>query len=184
VVDVLVPVLVALAGAAVHGITGVRQQGAAHRVGGGPAVTRLLFAGVTGFAVHRRRVDWPFLGALLLTAVGLAAFLVVARPTTGGGEPTPGRILPLGIGLAVVAAGCVVWSLRTRGLSRSHAVAARGGGHRCGISGEVLALAAMAGGVWLVAHRTPRVAGGHGGRGTGGTPEEGRHAETAAAAPA
>ena len=30
------------------------------------------------------------------------------------------------------------------------------------IAGEVLALAAMAGGVWLVAHRGPRAAGGDG----------------------
>ena len=291
----LVPVLAALAGAAVYGSTGVLQQRAAHRVQGSPTdqsrfakglvrqplwllstigsvagfglqglalgtgpivlvqpllVTGLLFAGVTGFVVRRRRVDWPFLGALLLTAAGLAAFLLVARPSAGGGEPTPGRILPLGIGLAVLVAGCVAWSLRARGLSCSLALAAAAGivygvtaavakltiaafAHGvtaglthgstwalvvCGplgfllnpnafregelaspavavitvtdplvgiaigvlwlheavaagpgaVTGEVLALAAMAGGVWLVAHRTPRVAGGdrpaHGGR--------------------
>ena len=307
----LVPVLAALAGAAVYGITGVLQQRAAHRVQGdstdqsgfarglvrqplwlfstigsvagfglqgvalgtGPIalvqpllVTGLLFAGVTGFVVHRRGVDWPFFGALLLTAAGLAAFLVVARPTKGGGEPTLARILPLGIGLAVLVVGCVVWSLRARGVARSltlafaagivygvtaavakltiaafsdgfvhglthwstwalvvcgplgfllnqnafregqlaspavavitvtdplvgiaigvlwlHEAVASGAGP---ITGEVLALAAMAGGVWLVAHRTPQVAGGDGDRGSGGTPEEGRHAEAASAAPA
>ena len=305
----LVPVLAALAGAAVYGITGVLQQRAAHRVGGestdqsrfarglirqplwlfstigsiagfglqglalgtGPIVlvqpllvTGLLFAGITGFVVRRRKVDWPFFGALLLTAAGLAAFLVVARPTKGVGQPTLGQILPLGIGLAVLVVGCVLWSLRAHGISRSltmalaagivygvtaavakltiaafsdgfvhglthwstwalvvcgplgfllnqnafregemaspavavitvtdplvgiaigmlwlHEAVAAGAG---AITGEVLALAAMAGGVWLVAHRTPQVASGDGGRGDDGAAGRGRHAEAAASA--
>jgi drug/metabolite transporter (DMT)-like permease len=296
---VLVPVLAALAGAAVYGTTGVLQQRAAHRVGGAPTdqsrfakglvrqplwlfstlgsvagfglqglalgtgpivlvqpllVTGLLFAGVTGFAVRRQRVDWPFLGALGLTAAGLAAFLVVARPSQGTGSPGLAQILPLGIGLAVLLVACVLWSLRARGISRSLTmalaagidygvtaavakltIAAFGHGFVAGmthwstwalvvlgplgfvlnqnafregelaapavavitvsdplvgiavgmlwldeavsagagaITGEVLALAAMAGGVWLVAHRTPQVAGGDGGGGGGGAPRD------------
>jgi drug/metabolite transporter (DMT)-like permease len=288
---VLVPVLAALAGAAVYGITGVLQQRAAHRVKGSPTdqqrfakglfrqplwlastvgsvagfglqglalgtgpivlvqpllVTGVLFAAVTGFVVRRHRVDWPFMGALLLTVAGLAAFLVVARPTHGSDQPTLARILPLGIALVVVVAGCVAWSLRAHGLSRSLTMALAAGvvygataavakltiaafSHGFGagithwstwalvvlgplgfvlnqnafregelaspavavitvtdplvgiaigmlwlgeavqagpgpIAGEVLALAAMAGGVWLVAHRTPQVAQGDGGR--------------------
>jgi drug/metabolite transporter (DMT)-like permease len=291
VVHVLVPVLAALAGAAVYGITGVLQQRAAHRVKGSPTdqsrfakglvrqpmwlfstigsvagfglqglalgtgpivlvqpllVTGLLFAGVTGFVVRRRRVDWPFFGALLLTAAGLATFLVVARPSKGHGSPGLGQILPLGIGLAVLLVGCVLWSLRATGISRSLTMALAAGidygvtaavakltiaafshGFVAGIThwstwalvvlgplgfvlnqnafregelaspavavitvtdplvgiavgmlwldevvasgpgaiaGEVLALVAMAGGVWLVAHRTPQVADGDGGR--------------------
>lgn len=282
----LVPVLAALAGAAVYGVTGVLQQRATRRVEGstedqsgfakglfhqpvwllstvgsvagfglqglalgtGPIVlvqpllvTGLLFAGITGFIVRRRKVDWPFFGALLLTAAGLAVFLVVARPSTGGGQPTLGQILPLGIALAVLVVGCVVWSLRATGISRSLTMAFAAGvvygvtaavakltieafSHGfvaglthwstwtlvvCGplgfvlnqnafregelaspavavitvtdplvgiaigmlwlheavasgpgaITGEVLALAAMVGGVWLVAHRTPQAAG-------------------------
>jgi drug/metabolite transporter (DMT)-like permease len=313
VVHVLVPVLAALAGAAVYGVTGVLQQRAAHRVQGSPTdqsgfarglvrqplwlfstlgsvagfglqglalgtgpivlvqpllVTGLLFAGVTGFLVHRRRVDWPFFGALLLTAAGLAAFLVVARPSRGSGQPTLGRILPLGVGLAVLVVGCVLWSLRAHGISRSltmafaagivygttaavakltiaafsdgfvaglthwstwalvvcgplgfvlnqnafregelaspavavitvtdplvgiaigmlwlHEAVATGAG---AITGEVLALLAMGGGVWLVAHRTPRIAGGDGGRGSDGdgAREEERRAGAASATPA
>jgi drug/metabolite transporter (DMT)-like permease len=292
---VLVPVLAALAGAAVYGITGVLQQRAAHRVKGSPTdqqrfakglfrqplwlastvgsvagfglqglalgtgpivlvqpllVTGVLFAAVTGFVVRRHRVDWPFMGALLLTVAGLAAFLVVARPTHGSDQPTLARILPLGIALVVVVAGCVAWSLRAHGLSRSLTMALAAGvvygataavakltiaafSHGFGagithwstwalvvlgplgfvlnqnafregelaspavavitvtdplvgiaigmlwlgeavqagagpIAGEVVALAAMAAGVWLVAHRTPQVA-----RGDGGRQEEG-----------
>ena len=289
----LVPVLAALAGAAVYGITGVLQQRAAHRVTGSPTdqsgfakglirqpmwllstigsvagfglqglalgtgpivlvqpvlVTGLLFAGITGFVVRRRKVDWPFAGALLLTAAGLAVFLVVARPSKGSGSPGLGQILPLGIALAVLVVGCVLWSvLRATGISRSLTMALAAGidygvtaavakltitafshGFVTGIThwstwalvvlgplgfvlnqnafregelaspavavitvtdplvgiavgmlwlheavasgpgsiiGEVLALAAMAGGVWLVAHRTPQVADGDGGRG-------------------
>jgi drug/metabolite transporter (DMT)-like permease len=322
---VLVPVLAALAGAAVYGITGVLQQRAAHRVQGSPTdqgrfakglirqpvwlfstigsvagfglqglalgtgpivlvqpvlVTGLLFAGVTGFAVRRRHVDWPFFGALLLTAAGLAVFLVLARPSKGSGSPGLGRVLPLGIGLAVLLVACVLWSVfRARGISRSLTMALAAGidygvtaavakltiaafsaGFVAGIThwstwalvvlgplgfvlnqnafregelaspavavitvtdplvgiavgmlwlhevvassagaitGEVLALAAMAGGVWLVAHRTPQVADGdgdggrpghadQGGKGTGdgdaGEAAGERHGRTASAA--
>jgi drug/metabolite transporter (DMT)-like permease len=259
----------------VGSVAGFGLQGLA--LGTGPIVlvqpllvTGLLFAGVTGFVVRRRRFDWPFLGALALTAAGLAAFLVVARPSEGTGNPGPGRVLPLGVGLAVLLVACVVWSLRARGLSRSLTMALAAGidygvtaavakltiaafshGFVTGIThwstwalvvlgplgfvlnqnafregelaspavavitvsdplvgiaigmlwlheavstgpgaiaGEVLALAAMAGGVWLVAHRTPQVADGDGGRpgdaggGQAEEPEDGRAGRTASAA--
>jgi hypothetical protein len=45
------------------------------------------------------------------------------------------------------------------------------------VTGEVLALAAMAGGVWLVAHRTPQVTGGD-----GAAQEDGRRERAAQAA--
>lgn len=234
-------------------VAGFGLQGLA--LGTGPVVlvqpllvTGLLFAGVTGFVVRRQRVDWPFFGALLLTAAGLAAFLVVARPSAGRGSPGPAQILPLGIALAVLLVACVLWSvMRATGISRSLTMALAAGidygvtaavakltiaafshGFVAGISswstwalvvlgplgfvlnqnafregelaspavavitvtdplvgigvgmlwlheavasgagaitGEVLALVAMAGGVWLVAHRTPQVAAADGDQG-------------------
>jgi hypothetical protein len=175
---VILPVLAALAGALVFGVTGVLQQRAARRVKGetidqaklvrglirqrgwvlstvgslggfalhalalgtGPIVlvqpllvTGVLFAAITGFIVRRWRVDWPFMGRLLLTAAGLAAFLAVARPEPSSGEPTLARglpltrILPLGIVLIVLIVGCVLLSMRVHGLARSLALALASG---------------------------------------------------------
>jgi drug/metabolite transporter (DMT)-like permease len=163
-VHLLVPVLAALAGACVYGITGVMQQRAAHDVQGatgdqatlirglignptwllstigsvvgfglqglalgtGPIalvqpllVTGILFAAVTGFVVSRRRVDWAFVGALLLTAAGLGMFLAVSRPTAGNADLTLGEALPLAVALVVLVAASLVLGLRTSGLARS-----------------------------------------------------------------
>jgi drug/metabolite transporter (DMT)-like permease len=283
-VNLTVPVLAALAGACVYGVTGILQQRNAHQVKGDPTdqaglikglirrpawvlstigsivgfglqglalgtgpivlvqpllVTGILFGAVTGFIVRRQRVDWAFMGALLLTAGGLAVFLVVARPTRGVASLTVGEALPLGIALLVLLAASVALGLRTAGLARSLSFALAAGlvygataavakvtiaqfpdgfaatvlhwsfwalvvlgplgfllnqnafregelaspalavitvvdplvGIAIGllwlderiatapgaIAGEVLGLAAMAGGVWLVAHRAPRV---------------------------
>ena len=282
--NLTVPVLAALAGACVYGVTGILQQRNAHRVEGdatdqaglirglihrpvwvlstigsvvgfglqglalgtGPIVlvqpmlvTGIIFSAVTGFIVRRQRIDWPFMAALLLTAGGLAVFLVVARPTKGNATLTVGEALPLGIGLLVLLVASVALGLRTKGLSRSLSFALAAGlvygataavakvtiaqfpdgflatvlhwsfwalvvlgplgfllnqnafregelaspalavitvvdplvGIAIGllwlneaiatgagaIAGEVLGLAAMIGGVWLVAHRAPRV---------------------------
>jgi drug/metabolite transporter (DMT)-like permease len=284
-VNLTVPVLAALAGACVYGVTGILQQRDAHQVKGDPTdqaglirglihrpawvlstagsvigfglqglalgtgpivmvqpllVTGILFGGVTGFIIRRQRIDWAFMGALLLTAVGLAVFLVVARPTKGDASLTVGEVLPLAIALLVLLAASVALGLRTRGLPRSLSFALAAGlvygataavakvtieqfhdgflatvlhwsfwalvvlgplgfllnqnafregklaspalavitvvdplvGIAVGllwldeviatgpgaIAGEILGLAAMAGGVWLVAHRAPRVA--------------------------
>ena len=223
-------------------------------------VTGLLFAGVTGFVVRRRRVDWPFFGALLLTAGGLAAFLAVARPSAGSGSTgARRRSSRWASGSRCSSSRCVLWSLRARGASRSLTMALAAGidygvtaavakltiaafshgvvagithwstwalvvlgplgfvlnqnafregeiaspavavitvtdplvGIAVGmlwldeavasgagaIAGEVLALAAMAGGVWLVAHRTPQVAAADGDE--GGEPTDRRTAEAA-----
>jgi drug/metabolite transporter (DMT)-like permease len=82
-------------------------------------VTGILFAALTGFALRRARPDWRFLGALGLTAAGLALFLAVARPSKGNTSLTLGEVLPLGIALVVLLAGSVVLGLRTSGLARS-----------------------------------------------------------------
>lgn len=283
--SLLVPVLAALAGACVYGVTGVLQQRYAHRVEGptenqaglikglignpawvvstlgsvigfglqglalgtGPIamvqpllVTGIIFAAVTGFILRHTRPDWAFMGALALTAGGLAVFLVVARPSSGNTSLTLGEALPLGIGLVVLLVASVALGLRTSGLARSLSFALAAGlvygataavakvtiaqfshgfvatlthwslwalvvlgplgfllnqnafregklaspalavitvtdplvGLAIGllwlaehiatgplaITGEVLGLAAMVGGVWLVAHRAPQVA--------------------------
>lgn len=71
-------------------------------------VTGVLFYLVLASALGHRRPDrWLMLGALTALA-GLAAFLVVARPVGGGQRFANGQALPLGIGLVVVVAACIV----------------------------------------------------------------------------
>jgi drug/metabolite transporter (DMT)-like permease len=228
-------------------VLGFALQGLA--LGSGPIVlvqpllvTGVLFAALTGFLLAHRPVDWPLMGSLLLTAGGLAAFLLVARPAAGPDTLTQKDVLPLAVGLFVLLLGCLSYALRSRGLARSLALALasgivygvtaavakvtigafQSGGFSAGVShwslwslvvlgplgfllnqnafregewvspplavitvtdplvgigigvlwlgediagtpgaivGEVLGLAAMALGVWLVAHRAPHLAG-------------------------
>jgi drug/metabolite transporter (DMT)-like permease len=171
-VSVVLPVLAALAGAAVYGVTGVLQQRATRRVesgrtsqagfvrgligqplwlfstigsvagfglqglalGTGPIVlvqpllvTGVLFAALTGFVLGHRPVDWPLMGSLLLTAGGLAAFLLVARPSSGDASLTVGEVLPLASTLFVLLIGCLALARRTHGLSRALSLALASG---------------------------------------------------------
>jgi drug/metabolite transporter (DMT)-like permease len=171
-VSVVLPVLAALAGALVYGVTGVLQQRSARKVEGpttnqlglirgligqplwlfstigsvagfglqglalgtGPIVlvqpllvTGVLFAALTGFLLGHRPVDWPLMGSLLLTAGGLAAFLLVARPSPGNASLTVGEVLPLAVTLFVLLIGCIALALRTEGLSRALALALASG---------------------------------------------------------
>jgi drug/metabolite transporter (DMT)-like permease len=105
-------------------IAGFALQGVA--LGSGPIVlvqpllvTGVLFAALTGFLISHRPVDWPLMGSLLLTAGGLAAFLLCARPTQGSDTLTLNEVLPLAIALFGLLLGCLALALRTRGLSRS-----------------------------------------------------------------
>jgi drug/metabolite transporter (DMT)-like permease len=82
-------------------------------------VTGVLFAALTGFLLARRPVDWPLMGSLLLTAGGLAAFLLCARPSPGSDTLALGDVLPLATTLFVLLLGCLCLALRTHGLSRS-----------------------------------------------------------------
>jgi len=82
-------------------------------------VTGVLFAALTGFLIGRRPVDWPLMGSLLLTAGGLAAFLLCARPTSGSDTLALDDVLPLATTLFVLLLGCFFLCLRSRGLSRS-----------------------------------------------------------------
>jgi drug/metabolite transporter (DMT)-like permease len=86
-------------------------------------VTGVLFAAVTGALLRRRRPD-PVLGSgLVLTAGGLALFLVAAQPSAGGDVLTLGDVIPLAAVLAVLVAGCLALALRTTGTARSLALA-------------------------------------------------------------
>ncbi|WP_406630370.1 DMT family transporter [Amycolatopsis sp. WGS_07] len=77
-------------------------------------VTSLMFAGLASARLERRRPDRTMsLGGLLCVA-GLAAFLVVARPS-GNGETlvSGGDLLPLGIALAVLTLASLVVAAST-----------------------------------------------------------------------
>ena len=158
----LVPVLAALAGAAVYGITGVLQQRAAHRVQGRPTSPasprgwsasrcgcspRSAASPASGCRAWRwapARSCWcsPCWSPACCSPASPASSCAVGGSTgpssapwcspppawrrssswpahQGRGEPTLGQILPLGIGLAVLVVGCVLWSLRAHGISRS-----------------------------------------------------------------
>jgi drug/metabolite transporter (DMT)-like permease len=90
-------------------------------------VTGVLFAALTGFLLSRQPVDWPLMGSLLITAGGLAAFLLSAHPSRGSDTLTVKDVLPLAVGLFVLLMGCLALVVRTRGLSRSLALALAAG---------------------------------------------------------
>jgi drug/metabolite transporter (DMT)-like permease len=113
-------------------LVGFGLQGLA--LGSGPIVlvqpllvTGVLFAALTGFLLSHQPVDWPLMGSLVLTAGGLAAFLLFARPTQGRDTLTVHDVLPLAIGLFVLLMGCLALVVRTRGLARSLALALAAG---------------------------------------------------------
>jgi drug/metabolite transporter (DMT)-like permease len=113
-------------------VLGFGLQGVA--LGSGPIVlvqpllvTGVLFAAITGFLVAHRPVDWPLMGALLLTAGGLAAFLLFARPSAGEDTLELNDVLPLAIALFVLVLACLGVTLRTSGLARSLALALAAG---------------------------------------------------------
>lgn len=71
-------------------------------------VLSLLFAVVIAAAAARRRPpDAVLLAGVTCCAVGIAGFLMVARPHGGTGTADPGAALPLIAGLGVVLAGCL-----------------------------------------------------------------------------
>jgi drug/metabolite transporter (DMT)-like permease len=78
-------------------------------------VCDLIFA-VLISAYMTQRYDPVLLGGVVATAVGVAGFLVIARPTNG--QPSVGFfvILPLAAGLAAGVAGCVMVARRSDAL--------------------------------------------------------------------
>jgi drug/metabolite transporter (DMT)-like permease len=71
-------------------------------------VLSLLFAVViAALATRRRPPDAVLLAGVACCAVGIAAFLAVARPHGGAGTADTTAALPLAAGLAAVLAGCL-----------------------------------------------------------------------------
>jgi hypothetical protein len=68
-------------------------------------ITSLIFAGLASSRFEKRLPDRVMVGGSLLCVVGLAAFLVVARPTGNGDVLVGGSaLLPLGVALAALTA--------------------------------------------------------------------------------
>lgn len=86
-------------------------------------VTGVLFAAVTGFLLRPGPIDWLLVTALVMTAGGLALFLVAARPEAGNDLLTLGQVIPLAAVLAVLVFGCLGVALRTSPAYRSLALA-------------------------------------------------------------
>jgi drug/metabolite transporter (DMT)-like permease len=71
-------------------------------------VLSLLFAVVIAAAAARRQPpDAVLLAGVICCAVGIAGFLMVARPHGGSGTAGPASALPLVAGLAAVLGGCL-----------------------------------------------------------------------------
>jgi drug/metabolite transporter (DMT)-like permease len=78
-------------------------------------VSGLIFAVLIN-SYLRRRFDPVLLGGVLGTAVGIAGFLAIARPSAGRTSVGFIVILPLGIGLVVAVSACLVLSRRSANL--------------------------------------------------------------------
>lgn len=75
-------------------------------------VTGVLFYLLLASALGNHRPDRILLVGALTALGGLSAFLVIARPSGGRGNFNAGAAVPLGIGLVVVVAACLVASTR------------------------------------------------------------------------
>jgi drug/metabolite transporter (DMT)-like permease len=64
----------------------------------------------------RNRWDPALLGGVIATAVGVAGFLVIARPTNGSSSVGFSVVLPLGAGLAAAVIGCLAVAARNETL--------------------------------------------------------------------
>lgn len=86
-------------------------------------VMGLLFAVLVGSAMAGQRPDRMLLLGAACCVVGLAGFLLVARPTGGGGQLTLDEVLPLAVGLACVLGICLSIASRAVGESRALSLA-------------------------------------------------------------
>jgi len=79
-------------------------------------VTGVVFAAAFSSLMSRRRPDPLILFGALLCAAGIAAFLLLARPVPSATDETIDVWggLPLGIGLAAVVVGCLVFAAVVR----------------------------------------------------------------------
>jgi drug/metabolite transporter (DMT)-like permease len=64
----------------------------------------------------RNRWDPGLIGGVIATAVGVAGFLVIARPTNGQATVSFSVVLPLGAGLAAAVIGCLAVAARSENL--------------------------------------------------------------------
>jgi drug/metabolite transporter (DMT)-like permease len=85
-------------------------------------VCDLIFA-VLISSVQRHRFDPTLLGGVVATALGVAGFLVIARPTSGHSSVGFFVVLPLGVGLALAVAGCLAVARRSDTIVRPLALA-------------------------------------------------------------
>jgi drug/metabolite transporter (DMT)-like permease len=74
-------------------------------------VCDLIFAVLLASYLNRR-FDPVLLGGVLATAAGVAAFLAIARPSTGHSSVGFLVVLPLGAGLAAAVGGCLLLARR------------------------------------------------------------------------
>lgn len=86
-------------------------------------VMGLVFAVLSGSALARHRPDRVLLLGAGCCVAGLAAFLLVARPTGGGGRLELDEVLPLAVGLAVVLGICLMVASRAVGEMRALSLA-------------------------------------------------------------
>jgi drug/metabolite transporter (DMT)-like permease len=78
-------------------------------------VCDLIFAVLVN-SYLRNRWDPGLLGGVIATAVGVAGFLVIARPTNGQSTVSFFVVLPLGAGLAAAVIGCLAVAARNETL--------------------------------------------------------------------
>jgi len=64
----------------------------------------------------RKRWDSVLIGGVAATAIGVAGFLVIARPSSGQSSVSFQVVLPLAAGLAVAVVGCLAVSARSENL--------------------------------------------------------------------
>lgn len=77
-------------------------------------ISDLVIAALISSAL-RRAVDPVLMAGILACAVGVAGFLVIARPSGGTSHVSLAAVVPLFVGLAVVLAGCLEVARRTQG---------------------------------------------------------------------
>ncbi len=90
-------------------------------------VTGVLFGAIFSSALRHERPDRVVVGGSLLCAVGIAIFLLVARPTPGHGRMTIDEVIPLAAGLALLLVICVSAAVRWTGRVRVLALATASG---------------------------------------------------------
>lgn len=91
-------------------------------------VTGVLFGAVFSALLARRRVDRLVVLGSLACVAGLAAFLLLARPSGTSAQLAPGSaLLPLAITLGLITVGCLVVAARFSGAVQVAALAAATG---------------------------------------------------------